>query len=108
MEQAKWSLQRLPGPMLPCSASIRIGTVTLGKEARREGRVREILMHGSKAGRGHGGESPLEPGIDSKERKRKCLARPGTSTAPLLDCTIAIGKRRTPCDGYSHPTEISA
>ena len=33
---------------------------------------------------------PLEAGTDSKERKRKCLARPGTSTAPLLDSTEAL------------------
>jgi hypothetical protein len=27
MEQAMWSLQGLLGPLLPCSASIRIGTI---------------------------------------------------------------------------------
>src|SRR6266496_1740403 len=48
--RAVGTLQRLPGPLLPCSVSITIGTITLEEEAGRESRVREILTHGSTSG----------------------------------------------------------
>jgi len=36
VEQTMRSPQRLPGPLPPCSASTRIGAITLEKEAGRE------------------------------------------------------------------------
>jgi hypothetical protein len=88
MEQAVWSYQRLLGSGLPYSASIRIETITPGKEARRRSRVREMLARDSKSGERKWRRGLSRDGRRRERAKAKMLgARAGTSTAQVLDST---------------------
>lgn len=85
------------GVRLLTASPVEEGIITLEGEVGRESRVREILTHGSMSG---GEETEMMVRLRETPTRKSGNGKPHktyTSTAPLLDSTLHLGRGRGRC-----------